>query len=106
MTHSTPLVSVLIVNFNGLRHLEECLTPVFAQTYSNIEVVLVDNASKDDSVNFIRKNYPAVKLVVSPTNLGFAGGNNLGGRHCLGELIFFLNNDTRADTGAVAALIK
>jgi hypothetical protein len=103
---SGPLVSVIIVSFNGLAHLRECLDAVLAQTYPSLEIVLVDNGSTDGSDDFVGRTYPAVKLVRSETNLGFAGGNNLGGRHSAGDYVYFLNNDTRADRDAVAALMR
>lgn len=103
---SYPLVSVIVVNFNGRSHLRECLESVRSQTYPNIEIIVVDNASVDGSAGFVRQAYPTVKLVRSESNVGFAGGNNLGGRHASGECVFFLNNDTRADRDAVAALMR
>ena len=103
---SCPLVSVIVVNFNGRSHVPECLDAVLAQTYPNVEIILVDNASVDGSADFVRQAYPTVKLVRSDTNLGFAGGNNLGGRQASGECVFFLNDDTRADRDAVAALMR
>jgi GT2 family glycosyltransferase len=101
-----PLVSVVIVSFNGLAHLPECLDAVLAQSYPNLEVLLVDNGSVDGSADFVARAYPTVRLVRSEVNLGFAGGNNLAGRHCTGDHVFFLNNDTRAERDAVAALMR
>ncbi len=98
-------MSVLIVNYNGRRHLQECLRAVFDQTYSNLEVILVDNASADDSLEFVSGAFPGVKLVRSEKNLGFAGGNNLGRRYCGGEWVYFLNNDTRMDPRAIEILM-
>lgn len=99
-----PEISVVIVNFNGQQHLRTCLDAVFAQEGASFEVVLVDNASSDGSAEFVRANYPDVRLVVSATNLGFAGGNNLGAREARGSLLTFLNNDTRAEAGWLLAL--
>jgi GT2 family glycosyltransferase len=105
-TSSRPLVSVIIVNFNGRAHLAECLDAVLAQSYPHLEVVLVDNGSVDGSADFVARAYPTVTVVRSEVNLGFAGGNNLAGRHCAGDYVFFLNNDTRADPEAIAALVR
>jgi len=99
-----PLFSILIVNYNGLCHLEECLDSLLAQSEQNFEVIIVDNASHDASVAFIRSNYPQVRLLLAPANLGFAGGNNFGLPHCLGSWIFFLNNDTRLAPDCLAQL--
>jgi GT2 family glycosyltransferase len=61
------------------------------------ETLLVDNGSRDDSVNFTRSEYPDVRIVDNGRNLGFAGGNNAGARHAAGEWLAFLNNDTIPD---------
>ena len=87
-------LSILIVNFNGLQHLAECLDSIAAQCNEDMEVVLVDNASQDGSREWLRTKHPWVKLVESEANLGFAGGNNLGIPHCQGDWVFLLNNDT------------
>jgi GT2 family glycosyltransferase len=103
---SDPCLSILLVNYNGLAHLEECLSSIDAQSFRDFEVVMVDNASKDGSVAFVTARFPWVKIVPSGSNLGFAGGNNLGIPHCRGRNIFFLNNDTRLADGALAELDK
>jgi GT2 family glycosyltransferase len=99
-----PLLSILIVNYNGLRHLDECLSSIRGQDFTDHEVVLVDNASADGSREFVRERFPEVRLVESGSNLGFAGGNNHGLPHCRGAFVFFLNNDTRLEPGALAAI--
>lgn len=101
-----PLVSVIIVNYNGLRFLEKCLTAVAGQTYPAFEVLLVDNGSSDGSVGFVRERFPAVRVLEAGKNLGFAAGNNLGIREAKGELIATLNNDTEATPGWLAALAR
>lgn len=101
-----PRISILIVNFNGLKHLKECLDSLERQTVRDFETVLVDNGSKDASVVFLREHYPWVKLVISESNLGFAGGNNLGLAHCRGDYVFFLNNDVRVHPEAVEKLLE
>jgi len=90
-----PLVSVIIVNYNGIGLLKVCLKSLVSQAYKQIEVILVDNASSDGSVDFVRKSYPQIKVVENKRNLGFANGNNIGFREARGNLILFLNNDTR-----------
>lgn len=90
-------VSVILVNYNGARLLSQCLTPLSAQTYLPLEIILVDNASTDDSCVFIEKNFPSVKLVRAEVNAGFAAGNNLGLQHARGELVATLNTDTRVE---------
>lgn len=89
-----PLVSVIIVNWNGKKWLKKCLDSLLAQTYKNYEIIFVDNASSDDSVQYVKTKYPTVTIVETGSNLGFAGGNNRGIDVAKGELILLLNNDT------------
>ncbi len=88
------LVSIIIVSWNARENLEECLSSLLKISYKNYEVILVDNGSKDNSVKFIKRNFPIVKIIESGKNLGFAGGNNLGLEKAQGEYVLFLNNDT------------
>jgi len=101
-----PLLSILIVNHNGIEHLDECLGSIEAQDFRDFEIVMVDNASTDDSVALVGKRFPDVKIVRSTANLGFAGGNNLGIRNCRGDFVFLLNNDTRLQPGALPSLAR
>ena len=94
----TPRFSVIIPNWNGLRHLEECLHSLASQTFRAFEVVLVDNASTDGSVQFVRERFPEVRIVALHENHGFAGGVNAGIRASNGEYIVLLNNDTAVES--------
>lgn len=89
-----PLVSIIIVNWNGKKWLAKCFDSLLQQTYKQYEIIVVDNASTDDSVEFVRTNYPDIQLVENTQNLGFAGGNNTGYRAAKGDYILLLNNDT------------
>jgi GT2 family glycosyltransferase len=100
------LISILIINWNGKKWLKECLDSLLVQTYSEYEIIVVDNASVDGSVTFIRNNYPNVKIIQSTKNLGFAAGNNLGLKHAKGNFILLLNNDTVADCDYLANFRK
>ena len=91
---SHPLISVIIVNYNGKKFLSDCLNSIFCQRYFPFEVIMVDNGSLDGSVEYVRQNYPDVKILNQSTNLGFAGGTNAGIRQAGGEFILTLNNDT------------
>ena len=86
---------MVVVNWNGRDLLEPCLSSLSKQVYSNREVILVDNASDDGSVEFVRSVFPWVKIVESSENLGYAGGCNLGVRRATGDYVLLLNNDTR-----------
>lgn len=97
MSSSHPLIAIIILNWNGKKDTLACLASLEKITYSNYEVILVDNGSKDDSVAVFQKEYPHLTLIETGKNLGFAGGNNPGIEHALkqgAEYIFLLNNDT------------
>ena len=100
------MLSIIIVNYNGLKYLKKCLDSIFEQTYKDLEIVLVDNCSTDTSVEFIKNNYPSIKIVMSQKNLGFASGNNLGIKSSKGELVMLLNNDTWMDQDFLEKLTK
>lgn len=98
--------SIIIVNYNGKHFLDHCLNPVLAQLTEGDEVIVVDNASSDGSAAYIRNAYSSVQLIESETNLGFAGGNNLGVQYARGELIILLNNDTIVHEGWLRGLVE
>jgi GT2 family glycosyltransferase len=95
-----PRVCVFILNYNGKNHLEYCLPSLSATDYANYELVLLDNNSDDDSVEFTRVNFPHVTIVQNDGNLGWAAGNNVGIRYALdhgADYIVLQNNDTKVD---------
>jgi N-acetylglucosaminyl-diphospho-decaprenol L-rhamnosyltransferase len=87
-------VSVLIVNFNGRHLLADCLDSVRRHLHMPHEVIVVDNASHDGSVEFVREHYPEVKLIAHGINAGFTGGNNIAAAHAVGRYLLLLNTDT------------
>lgn len=91
-----PRMSVIILNWNGEPFLEDCLCAMRRQTFRDFETILVDNGSKDGSVEYVRTHFPEVKLLALPENLGFAGGNIAGYAQASGDLVVLLNNDTEA----------
>ena len=106
MTDSaTPLVSVVIVNWNGCAHLERCLGALAHQTLERFEVILVDNGSTDGSVEMVRGRFPWVQVIVNPRNLGFAAGNNVGIRAGGAPFVATLNNDTEPRPDWLAQLV-
>src|SRR5258708_24602708 len=94
---NTPLVSVIVVNYNGPHLLGRCLDSLRNQTYPSVELIVVDNLSVDGSVDFLRETYPEVRVIVQKHNLGFAGGCNVGIAVSRGDLVATLNNDAEAD---------
>lgn len=102
---STP-ASVLVVNWNGREHLEVCLSSLLRQTLAGVEVVLVDNASSDDSVAWVRERFgDAVRVLEQKENLGYAGGLNAGIRAARGRYLLALNSDTEVDAECLARLV-
>ncbi len=91
-----PQISVIIVNWNGKHLLDDCLVAMGRQTFRDFESILVDNGSTDGSVDYVRTQFPEVKILALPENLGFTGGNIAGYAQASGDLIVLLNNDTEA----------
>ena len=105
-----PSLTVVVVNWNGRHLLAECLGSVLTNGYAPLEVILVDNGSTDHSVEYVRKAFPTVSIIVSPENLRWAGGNNLALRRLRAEpprnrQILLLNNDTFVPEGSLSRLV-
>jgi GT2 family glycosyltransferase len=100
-----PLVSVIVLNYNGKKVLKDCLESVFNSNYSPIEVIVVDNASTDGSDKTAIKNH-SYKLIKNKANLGWCGGNNAGIRAAKGQFIILLNNDTEIDNNCISQLVQ
>ena len=100
-------LSIITINYNGLKDTCELLETLPLEDES-MEVIVVDNASRKDEATVIEKRYPQVKVVRSPQNLGFAGGNNLGIQAAHGKYLFFINNDTllRHQTSDIRHLVS
>jgi len=88
-----PLVTILVLNFNGVHFLKKCLPTIKAQTYKNIETIVLDNNSTDKSLVYVKK-LKWVKIIQNADNYGYAQANNIGAKKAKGELLLFLNNDT------------
>ncbi|MCC5876012.1 MAG: glycosyltransferase family 2 protein [Candidatus Sumerlaeia bacterium] len=96
--------SIIIVSLNGKHRLDLPLGRLFATKTPPHEVIVVDNGSTDGTSDHIRSQWPQVKLIRSPRNLGFAGGNNLGISEATGEVLVLLNDDTEPEPGWLEAL--
>lgn len=102
----TPLVSIIIVNFNGKYHLEKCLNSLSNVNYKNYEIILVDNNSSDGSIKFVQESYMSVIIKKLDKNYGFAEPNNIGAKMAKGELLLFLNNDTYVEPNFITELVN
>lgn len=100
-------VSVIIPNYNGQKHLRTCIDSLHQLDFprEEYEIMVVDNASSDNSCEFILSTYPDVVLIKAEKNLGFAGGCNLGIKNSSGEYIVLLNNDTKVEANWLKELI-
>lgn len=88
-------VSIIIVNYNTCSLLRDCINSIYEKTTEvSFEIIVVDNASIDDSCKMLAKKFPQVKKIISPQNLGFGRANNLGIEKAQGKYLFFLNSDT------------
>lgn len=101
-----PLVSIVTVNYNGRDYLKILYDSLAKISYSPVELIMVDNASIDDSVDFVRKTYPHVKILQNTENLMFARGNNEGIKIASGEIICLLNNDVKVDPHFIEPIIS
>jgi GT2 family glycosyltransferase len=104
-----PLVSVIILNFNGKRYLTPCLSSVLKTKYTNFEVILVDNGSTDNSLALAEDAFRSdkrLRVVKISKNVGFSGGVNFGYKYTNGSYIVLLNNDTMVDPLWLSCLVE
>ncbi len=106
MTTSAPGVSVILSNYNGWALLEQALPTVVHQTYTPLEIMVVDDASTDESAEKITQHYPQIKLIVLPENKGYAGANNAAVAKAQYDWILLLNNDIQLPPSTVTVLIR
>jgi GT2 family glycosyltransferase len=105
-TLESPQIAVIIVNWNGRRHLERCLAALAAQTLPSFQVIVVDNASTDGSSEMVSQRFPSTCLIRNSANLGFAAANNVGIRACSAPFLATLNNDTEARVDWLEQLLE
>ena len=113
-TPTPPFLSVIIPNWNGAHLLPTCLESLKRQTYTDLEIIVVDNASTDNSRELISRDYSSpfpgttagVRVVALDSNRGFAGGVNAGIRAARGKVIVLLNNDTEAEATWLEELVR
>ncbi len=106
MNHNRPLVSIVTVNFNQSQATCDMLESLYACGYSNLEVIVVDNASPNDHPEIIKERFPEIIFIKNRYNTGFAGGNNVAIKKARGEYIYLLNNDTIIPLGNIERLLS
>ncbi len=101
-----PFFSVIVPNYNGRRFLPGLLQALERQRFQDFEVILADDASNDDSVDFVEANYPEVRVVMNRRNQGFVATANLGADLARGRVLALLNNDTEPEPDWLAELAQ
>mgnify|MGYP005636506749 CR=1 FL=1 len=99
-------ISIVILNYNAGELLEKCISSILKSNYKNFEIILVDNASKDESHKECKNKFPKIKLIENRENLGYCEGNNIGLRQVDGEYCIILNPDTEVEPNWINEFLK
>ena len=102
----TPKVAIVILNWNGVTHLEEFLPSVTKSDWPNLEIVVGDNASSDGSVAFVKEKYPEITIIQNDANYGFTGGYNKVLEHVEADYYILLNSDVEVPAGWIKPVIE
>ncbi|PYE55650.1 glycosyltransferase family 2 protein [Deinococcus yavapaiensis] len=103
---SNPVLSIIIVSYDSRADLELCLPSLYAQNVQDIELIVVDNHTRDGVAEWLTAHHPKVRVLLNAANTGYAGGNNLGLRHATGTWVLFLNPDTEASPECLKRLLS
>ena len=103
--NESPLVSIIVLNYNAGELLLNCIDSLKKSKYTNLEILVVDNISSDNSQKKCKEKFPDIKLIQNNKNLGYCGGNNVGVREANGEFIIILNPDTIIEPNCINELI-
>lgn len=106
MSTQQPFVDIVIPNFNGVEFLDTCLRSIVRQTYPFFSIIIIDNGSVDNSLQFIQKQYPSVQLISWQQNKGFSPAVNAGIIIGKSPFVFLLNNDTELEVDCLEQLVK
>jgi len=101
-----PLISIVTINYNSIKDTLEFLESIHQTSYRLKELIVIDNASRENPAELITLRFPEVTFIRSEINLGFAGGNNLGIKNSNGQYLFFLNNDTLLPTNFFEPIVS
>ena len=105
-SYKESLVSIVVLNYNAGKLLLNCIESIKKSSYQNIEILVVDNISSDNSQIECKKKFPDIKLIQNDENLGYCGGNNVGIKKAEGEFIIILNPDTIVETNWIDELLN
>jgi GT2 family glycosyltransferase len=100
------MVSIITINYNNAKVTADLLISIQSLDRQGLEVIVVDNGSKQNPETFLTTWFPWIKFIRSERNLGFAGGNNLGIKHASGDYLFFINNDTEFKANIIPRLVS
>lgn len=103
---SQPSVAIVILNWNGKQHLQQFLPSVFATTYSNYRLIVADNGSTDDSIEFLKANFPQTELIILEKNYGFAKGYNEALKQVDADYYMLLNSDVEVQSGWLDPMVS
>ncbi len=103
--NESPLVSIIILNYNAGELLLNCVDSLKKSTYTNLEILIIDNISSDNSQKKCKEKFPDIKLIQNNENLGYCGGNNVGINEAKGKFIVILNPDTIIEPNCIDELI-
>jgi GT2 family glycosyltransferase len=106
---NTPLISIIIVNYNGIDHLRKCLRSLQQSVFTSFEIIVIDNGSSDGSVGFIQEEFKHLtNLMIVPLhyNRGFAIANNIASKKARGKYLLLLNNDTEIEPNCLGELFE
>ena len=90
--HEYPLISIVILNYNGLNYLKKTIPPILDLDYHNYEIVVVDNGSDDESIDFLR-NHKRIRLIENKVNYGYSKGKNIGVKNAKYDYICFMDDE-------------
>ena len=105
MSVKEPLVSIIILNYNAGELLFNCIKSIKKSNYSNVEIIVVDNVSSDNSHIKCKEKYQEIKLIQNKENFGYCGGNNIGIKQATGEFVIILNPDTIVQPDCIGELV-
>ncbi|MDG6999786.1 MAG: glycosyltransferase family 2 protein [Nitrososphaerota archaeon] len=102
----TPEISVIVPTYNGHNKLMNCIDSLKRSSFLDLEIIVVDNGSTDDSVALLRAKYPDVRLIRNYENLGISRGRNIGALHSLGKYLLFVDHDVMIDREMIGHLVR